>query len=451
MEIRPAPGPASCVTVSLVTIALIRRETIHPSADSVTKKHLAAPRKEITDIVGKEMLLFRSPAGKEFERVLSMDLPFVLFIPVGRGGEEIARRVPPASLSLHSRTAETFYELVVTVQQSHQEQRKYAFPVPISRYDTLSTFGMFNRPETVEKVSEHMVTLGINLPRRSYGPLDPVSVYIKLSPNPDRIAKAKRVTIQKITIAVEEEITYNHEGDEPSKKVNRLAKQTQAVGIKMPEAGYLTNLGLVYPAKDLRDADGIVPRGKPAFPMYTVTGFTTTGSLYKIEYYIVVKVHIIPTDAPIAIKTLMTAIGTPDRSQGHHDPTAHRGMSLGPRRLQRGNGRREAGRQGCGSRQRRQPAAGADHRSSSRSQRLELVGFDHGRESVQAADRMNWVDPRPGLARRPSSRHPHDPSNDRPSHRWLCWSNGARSIVRSSSKPERHHRSVRGFDDRQRS
>lgn len=292
VEIRPAPGPASCVTVSLVTIALIRRETIHPSADSVTKKHLAAPRKEITDIVGKEMLLFRSPAGKEFERVLSMDLPFVLFIPVGRGGEEIARRVPPASLSLHSRTAETFYELVVTVQQSHQEQRKYAFPVPISRYDTLSTFGMFNRPETVEKVSEHMVTLGINLPRRSYGPLDPVSVYIKLSPNPDRIAKAKRVTIQKITIAVEEEITYNHEGDEPSKKVNRLAKQTQAVGIKMPEAGYLTNLGLVYPAKDLRDADGIVPRGKPAFPMYTVTGFTTTGSLYKIEYYIVVKAHL---------------------------------------------------------------------------------------------------------------------------------------------------------------
>ena len=222
---------------------------------------------------------------------MSMDLPFVLFIPFGRGGEETARRVPSASIRLHSRTAETYYDLVVTVQQSHQEQKKFAFPVPISRYDTLSTFGMYNRPESAERVSDHLVTLGISLPRWSYGPLDPVSVYIKLSPNPDWLSKAKRVTIQKITIAIEEEITYNHEGDEPSKKVNKLAKQTQAVGIKMPEAGYLTNLGLIYPAKDLRDNDGIIPRGKPAFPMYSVSGFTTTGSLYKIEYFLSVKVR----------------------------------------------------------------------------------------------------------------------------------------------------------------
>jgi hypothetical protein len=273
-----------------VTIALIRRETIHPSADSVAKKHLAAPRKEIADIVGKEMLLFRSSAGREYEKVLSMDLPFVLFIPFGRGGEETARKVPPASLSLAARTAETFYELVVTLQQSHQEQRKYGFPVPITRYDMLSTFGMYNRPETAEQAADSLVTMGISLPRWNYGPLDPVSVYVKLWPNPDWLSKARRVTIQKITIAVEEEITYNHEGDEPSKKVNRLAKQTQVVGVKLPEAGYLTNLGLVYPAKDLRDADGILPRGKPAFPMYTVTGFTTTGSLYKIEYFLNVKV-----------------------------------------------------------------------------------------------------------------------------------------------------------------
>lgn len=290
MEIRPAIGISAPVPISLVTIALIRRETIHPAADSVTKKHLAAPRKEITDIVGKEMLLFRCPAGKESEPVLCMDLPFVLFIPFGRGGEETARRVPPASIQLPSRTAETYYELVVTVQQSYQEQRKSAFPVPLSRYDTLSTFGMYNRPESAERMTDHLVTLGISLPRWSYGPLDPVSVYIKLSPNPDWMSKAKRVTIKQITIGIEEEITYNHEGDEPSKKVNRLAKQSQTVGVKMPEAGYLTNLGLVFPAKDARDADGVIPRGKQAFPMYSVGGFSTIGSLYKIEYFITVKV-----------------------------------------------------------------------------------------------------------------------------------------------------------------
>lgn len=291
VEIRPLVGVSAPVLVSLVTIALHRRETIHPAADSVTKKHLAAPRKEITDIVGKEMLLFRCPAGKEYESVLCMDLPFVIFIPYGRGGEEVARRVPPASLQLPSRTAETFYELVVTVQQGHSEQKKYPFPVPISRYDTLSTFGMYNRPESAERVTDHLVTLGISLPRWSYGPLDPVSVYIKLSPNPDWLSKAKRVTIQKITVGIDEEIIFNHEGDEPTRKVKTLAKTTQAVGVKMPEAGYFTNLGLVFPAKDLRDSEGIIPRGKKEFPMYAVSGFTTTGTLYKIEYYLTVKVN----------------------------------------------------------------------------------------------------------------------------------------------------------------
>jgi hypothetical protein len=290
VEIRPLVGVSAPVNVSLVTIALHRRETIHPSADSVTKKHLAAPRKDITDLVGKEMLLFRCSANREHESILCMDLPFVIFIPYGRGGEEVARRVPPASLQLPSRTAETFYELVVTVQQGHQEQKKFAFPVPIQRYDTLSTFGMYNRPESAERVTDHLVTLGISLPRWSYGPLDPVSVYIKLSPNPDWLSKAKKVTIKQITVGIDEEIIFNHEGDEPTRKVKTLARTTQAVGVKMPEAGYFTNLGLVFPAKDLRDNDGIIPRGKKEFPMYAVNGFTTTGTLYKIEYYLTVKV-----------------------------------------------------------------------------------------------------------------------------------------------------------------
>ena len=290
VEIRPIAGVSAPVSISLVRISLQRRETIHPSADSVTKKHLAAPRKEITDIVGKEMLLFKCPANKDCEEVYAMDLPFVLFIPFGRGGEETARRVPPASLQLPSRTAETYYEMVVMVQQGRTERKDYHFPVPISRYDTLSTFGMYNRPESAERITDHLVTLGISLPRWSYGPLDPVSVYIKLSPNPDWISKAKKVTIQKITIGIDEEVTYNHEGDEPQKKVKAIAKQTQTVGVKMPEAGYFTNLGLVFPAKDLRDNDGVLPRGKQAFPMYAIGGFTTTGSLYKIEYFLTVKV-----------------------------------------------------------------------------------------------------------------------------------------------------------------
>jgi hypothetical protein len=240
-------------------------------------------------MVGRQMCLYKVPPGRDAEHVLLMDLPFMVFIPFGRGGEEVARRVPPASLQLDKRTAETFYELVVELRNG-SEIRKYAFPVPIARYDTLSTFGMYNRPESAERTTDHIVTLGISLPRWSYGPLDPVSVYIKLSPNADWMSKAKRVTIQSITVGIEEEIIYNHEGDEPSRKVKVLAKHNQTVGVRMPEAGYFTNLGLVFPARELRDSDGILQRGKKEFPTYAVSGFTTTGTLYKIEYYLTVKV-----------------------------------------------------------------------------------------------------------------------------------------------------------------
>lgn len=254
------------------------------------KRHLGTPRRETTDIVGKELLLWKCDIGRVSENVVLMDLPFVLFIPFGRGGQETNRRIPPASLQLPSRTAETCYELVVTVQQGSAEQRKFVTPVPIQRYDTLSTFGMYNRPESADMVSDHLVTLGISLPRWSYGPLDPVSVYIKLSPNQDWLKKATKVMIQKITMAIEEEITYNHEGDEPTKKVNRIAKQTTPIGVRMPGTGYTTNLGLVFPSKENRDAEGIIRRGKPHFPMYNVNSFTTTGSLYKIEFFLIIKV-----------------------------------------------------------------------------------------------------------------------------------------------------------------
>ncbi|KLJ09059.1 hypothetical protein EMPG_15520 [Blastomyces silverae] len=291
VEIRPSAGISAPVNIAMVTICLQRRETIHPSADSVTKRHLAAPRKELTEIVGREMLLFRCAVGRDHEEIIAMDLPFVLFIPAVKQGQNSLRQVP-ASLQLPSRTAETYYELVVMVQQGPSEQRKYAFPVPISRYDTLSAFGIYKQPRALEKVSDHLVTLGISVPRTSFGPLDPISVVIKLSPNPDWMNKARRVTIHKITISIDEEIIYNHEGDEPQRKTKSITKRIESVNMKLPEAGYITNLGLIFPSRDLRDAEGILPRGKPAFPMYAVNGFSTIATLYKIDYYITVKAHL---------------------------------------------------------------------------------------------------------------------------------------------------------------
>ncbi|KAI5864407.1 arrestin domain-containing protein [Durotheca rogersii] len=291
VEIRPSQGYSAPVAISLVRICLQRRETIHPAAESMAKRHLGTPRRETTDVVGKELLLYRCATGREAESVMAMDLPFVLFIPFGRGGEETNRRIPPASLQLSARTAETFYELVVTVQQG-QSVQKYAFPVPLQRYDTLSTFGMYNRPEHKVAMADNIVTLGISLPRWSYGPMDPITVYIKLSPNPDWMAKARKVTIQKLILSIEEEITYNPEGDEPTKKITRLQKHTQNVGAKLPEVGYVTNMMILVPHKDLRDANGIIRRGQPAFPNYEIASFTTTSTLYKIEFFLCIKAQL---------------------------------------------------------------------------------------------------------------------------------------------------------------
>ncbi|KAI1257250.1 hypothetical protein MGN70_000290 [Eutypa lata] len=294
VEIRPEKGYTAPVAISLVRICLQRRETIHPAAENVAKRHLGTPRRDATDVVGKELLLYRCATGREAESVMAMDLPFVLFIPFGRGGEETSRRIPPASLQLPSRTAETYYELVVTVQQG-QWTKKVAFPVPLQRYDTLSTFGMYNKPETKVNTVDNIVSLGISLPRWSYGPMDPITVYIQLLPNRDWMSKAKRVTIQKIALAIEEEITYNPEGDEPTKKVNRLHKQVLNVGTKLPETGYVTNMGIIFPHKDLRDSNGIIRRAPPAFPNYQVTSFTTTSTLYKIEFFLTIKAHLTST------------------------------------------------------------------------------------------------------------------------------------------------------------
>ncbi len=289
VEIRPEKGYTAPVDISLVRICLQRRETIHPAAENVAKRHLGTPRRDATDVVGKELLLYRCATGREAESVMAMDLPFVLFIPFGRGGEETNRRIPPASLQLPSRTAETYYELVVTVQQG-QWAKKVAFPVPLQRYDTLSTFGMYNRPETKFQTTDNLVTLGVTLPRWSYGPMDPIRVFIKLSPNLDWMTKARRVTIQKLTLAIEEEITYNPEGDEPTKKVNKLLKQVQNVNAKLPEAGYNTDMYVIFPHKDLRDSNGIIRRALPGFPNYQITSFTTSSTLYKIEFFLNVKV-----------------------------------------------------------------------------------------------------------------------------------------------------------------
>lgn len=256
----------------------------------MARRHLSAPRRENVDVIGKEYILYTCSAGRESDSVVVMDLPFLIFIPYGRGGNEVSRLIPPATLQLPSRTAETFYELVVTVQQGPSIQNKYTFPIPLLRYDTLSTFGMYNKPKPNRASTDSIAFLEISLPKRSFGPADPINVYIRIRPNRDWMNKARKVTIEKITLTVEEEITYNPEGDEATKKVNRIAKTAAHIKARLPEAGYMTNLNVDFPCKELRESDGVVKPPKPGFPLYEVSSFTTNSYLYKIDFFLTIKV-----------------------------------------------------------------------------------------------------------------------------------------------------------------
>lgn len=277
------------------------------------------------------MLLYRCTTGKEADIVVAMDLPFVLYIPFGRGGEDANRKIPPASLSLGgSRIVETYYELVVTVQQGHTHQHRYSFPIPIQRFDTLSTFGMYNKPEYKTAVSDNIVTLGMSLPRWSYGPSDPITVYVRLAPNPDWMSKARKVTIDKLTVTIEEEITFNPEGDEPTKKVNRLDKRVHPVKAKLSESGFTTNMALVFPSRSIRDSEGIVRREKPGFPLYEVSSFTTTSTLYRIEFFLCIKVRVHSTKVLLLPPVVDMRLGAPQLRARHYDTPAHRHLPHGP-------------------------------------------------------------------------------------------------------------------------
>lgn len=287
------------------------------------------------------MLLYRCTTGKEADVVVAMDLPFVLYIPFGRGGEDPNRKIPPASLSVGaSRTAETYYELVVTVQQGATHQHKYTFPVPIQRYDTLSTFGMYNKPEYKTAVSDNIVTLGMSLPRWSYGPSDPITVYVRLAPNREWMSKAKKVTVDKITVSIEEEITFNPEGDEPTKKVNRLEKRVHTVKAKLTEAGLTTNMGLVFPSRSIKDSEGIIRREKAGFPLYEVASFTTSSSLYRIEFFLCIKVCFSPgCGSRGSVCADGMGVGAFELCAGHYDSPAYCYLSDGSPGVQGSSGR----------------------------------------------------------------------------------------------------------------
>lgn len=276
VEIRSKDG--SLQQISLVSIALYRTDSIHAPS---SKPGINAPKKDQSFLIGQEQSLFQASAGRPAESVVAMDLPFIYEMPTNRP--------LPASISLGKSTVETTYRVFVTVTYGNNQIMHTSHPIRIKRYDTLSTFGSFKVP-TIKSIqsADHLVNLDFSYPVSSYGPLDPVLVYIKVAPNPDLGSKSKRVKLVKVSIQIIEVVTYNPEGDEPVEKRRKVIKSTKNVDKKLA-ADFSFELTMDFPQYEPKDKDSIVAKERQDVPNIATTGFTAQASLYKVDYLLVVK------------------------------------------------------------------------------------------------------------------------------------------------------------------
>lgn len=271
---------ASQLQITLVSIALYRTDIIHTPSN---KPGITAPKKDQNFLVGESMKLFQVPIGKTYEDSLAMDLPFIYSLPTNRP--------MPASICLGKGSVETTYQLFVSLVYGKQQQNHHiSYPIRIKRYDTLSTFGAYKVP-IVDSISsaDHLVGCDYSIPISSYGPGDNVTAFIKIFPNPDWLARSRKVKLQRITMQVVEETVFNHEGDEPVERRRRLCKAVNQLDIKLPEKGYQCEMSIDFPALDLRDKDGLVYKERQDVPLSSRNGFTTSAALYRLNYYLLLK------------------------------------------------------------------------------------------------------------------------------------------------------------------
>lgn len=201
--------------------------------------------------------------------------------------------VPP-SICIGKSMVETTYQLYVSIVYGKQQSIHNApFPVRIKRYDTLSTFGAFRVPIVKsQRSTDHYVTLDYSIPGSSFGPTDSINAFIRVSPNPDWLSKSKKVKLQRVTMQVVEVITFNQDSEESIEKQRQVCKTSQQFDSKLGELGCTCDLSLEFPAVDLSDKEGIVGKERLEIPLVSRNGGTTTASLYKIEYYLVVKARL---------------------------------------------------------------------------------------------------------------------------------------------------------------
>ena len=254
----------------------------HESTSYTTASSLVGASQKLnkTSAIGKEILLWQAKGN--YEHILSMDIPFMIPLPFEPG-----KALPP-TLTHHSRS--TTYELVATLHSTQFASQRVAIEVIIERFDTLPAFTMFASPVVLRPMSpDHVVEMQVDLKRTCLGPEDLLPGVVTISGNPDWISKVKKVRIEKISMSIDQIVTYKVENSaEPYIKCKKISDRTINIGgIKIIDKPYVQHLAVLFPAKELKDKAGFLEKAAMISP--SDSSFTTHCSLFSVEFEVVIK------------------------------------------------------------------------------------------------------------------------------------------------------------------
>ncbi|GAO49442.1 hypothetical protein SAICODRAFT_72014 [Saitoella complicata NRRL Y-17804] len=285
----------SSLLVSYVSISLHCTTAIYPhSSTSAALPALHSTKREVSKVIGKELLLYTAPEGRPHETVLSMDIPFELALP------NTYEDLPTPSIALgRGQSVSTSYTLVATLHQATVAATRVSVPVRIDRYDNLSTWGMFAVPQAeTTHGADHIVSMGVSIPRTSAGPGDIMGVFIELRPNPDWPVKTQKVRVDSLTVSIEQLLTYKFSVTGQSDVVRKkkiVREEIELYQQKLPNEGLSRTINLPIPTGEESPSRSSSLKSALSFEKddkendAVAIGFTTECELYKIEYNLSVK------------------------------------------------------------------------------------------------------------------------------------------------------------------
>ncbi|WBW73648.1 arrestin-related substrate adaptor for RhoGEF, Art1 [Schizosaccharomyces osmophilus] len=249
----------------------VSRSTSMPSrAFSQTSDNSSMPASSVITDLQKSPEKSSSSSSSAYN-IWSMDLPFEMKYSEG----EVL--TPTFDLVRSGFSCSTKYQLRAVLTLSGLEDISECVPIAIHRYDTLSSWGMYNSPIYLKETSiDGRVIVEASIPKQCIGPMDLLTVFISI-----RASNGSKIRVQQLSLSLVECVSIRHPSSNSSpivrsKKVLKVEQDLDDV--RLEKDGLSQTLSKVFPDPDLDD--------------YSMQGFSTSSDLYKVTYMVLIKVRL---------------------------------------------------------------------------------------------------------------------------------------------------------------